>query len=98
MGRKYDDIKDGIPFDIKLEETTVRMDKTKKEVTLRGAEWAFQCCDCKLVHHFVFIPSKNKIKIVCWRDNRATAQLRRGKHLLIDGLEVVTLDKKRGEK
>jgi len=37
------------------------------------------CCDCGLVHRLQFRVVKGKVQFRAWRDNRATAQMRRGK-------------------
>ena len=36
-----------------------------------------RCCDCGLVHDIEFRISKGKISFRAWRDNRATAAVRR---------------------
>lgn len=35
------------------------------------------CCDCGLVHRMQFRVSKRKVQLRAWRDNRATARMRR---------------------
>ena len=75
MGRKSLQIKDGIPFDIVIENMAFGMGKHRK-ITM-AASWNFECCDCHLVHDVSLVPSKHKIKIIMHRDNRATSQLRR---------------------
>ena len=37
----------------------------------------FACCDCNLVHRLIFRVEGDKVIVSGWRDNRATAQLRR---------------------
>ena len=69
MGTKFTDTKSGEPVTLRY----VQALKTK------GANMNFACCDCGLVHNVVFIPLKTRIKIYFWRDNRRTANVRRGK-------------------
>lgn len=45
----------------------------------KGAAMNFSCCDCGLVHKIVILPLKTRAKIYFWRDNRATANIRRSK-------------------
>ncbi len=66
---KFKQVKDGEPVTIKY----VQAFKTK------GAVQNFACCDCGLVHKIVYIPLKTRLKIYYWRDNRQTANHRRGK-------------------
>ena len=79
MKRKYIDVLDMIPFDIKLTKAEVDIRLSGRIVHISGAQWNFRCCDCDLVHNVLIIPSKNKVKILMQRDNRATSQLRRYK-------------------
>ncbi len=65
---KFKDIKDGEPVVLEY----VQAFKTK------GAIMNFACCDCGLVHRIVYIPLKTRLKIYFWRDNRRTANRRRG--------------------
>ena len=37
------------------------------------------CCDCGLVHNIAYVPLKTRLKVYFWRDNRRTANHRRGK-------------------
>lgn len=47
-----------------------------------GKKYRIACCDCGLVHDFVFIAeSGDFIGVAAERNNRATAQRRRNKHL-----------------
>ena len=39
----------------------------------------FQCCDCGLVHVIRFRAKGSKLTFRAWRDERATAQVRRWK-------------------
>jgi hypothetical protein len=40
------------------------------------------CCDCSLVHQFVFRRAgKHGVELQVFRDNRATGQLRRYRHV-----------------
>ena len=66
---KFKDIEDGEPVTLEY----VQALKTK------GAAMNFACCDCGLVHRIVYIPLKTRLKIYFWRDNRRTANRRRGK-------------------
>ena len=77
MGRKKLQIKNGIPFDIFIENAGFGIGGHRKIV--KAALWSFECCDCSLVHDVSLVASKHKIKIIMHRDNRATAQLRRHK-------------------
>ena len=65
---KYKPAIDGEPVTIKY----VQAFKVK------GAVQNFACCDCGLVHRIVYIPLKTRLKIYYWRDNRQTANHRRG--------------------
>jgi len=38
------------------------------------------CCDCGLVHKLQFFPTEKGLDMAAWRDERATAQLRRHKY------------------
>jgi len=42
-----------------------------------GITLKFACCDCALVHTIQFFKTKEGLDMAHWRDNRATAQLRR---------------------
>lgn len=42
-----------------------------------GKKYRIACCDCGLVHDFVFIAGKGVVGIAAQRNNRATAQRRR---------------------
>jgi len=77
MGRKSIQIKDGISFDVAIENMGFGIGSHKKIV--KAAGWNFECCDCHLVHNVSLVASKHKIKIIMHRDNRATSQLRRHK-------------------
>ena len=66
---KFIDIKDGKPVVLGYVQA----------LKVKGANMNFACCDCGLVHNIVFIPLKTRIKIYFWRDNRRTANRRRGK-------------------
>jgi len=46
---------------------------------IKGAGLNFRCCDCGLVHKIVVLPFKTQVKLYFWRDNRATANIRRSK-------------------
>lgn len=37
------------------------------------------CCDCGLVHRMQFRVHRGRIQFKAWRDNRATAAMRRAK-------------------
>lgn len=63
------DIKEDIP--VVLEYRRVRGQKV--------ANMNFACCDCGLVHNIALVPLKTRIKMFFWRDNRRTANRRRGK-------------------
>jgi hypothetical protein len=43
----------------------------------RHNDYKIACCDCGLVHRFRFTAVGNTLRIRAWRDNRATAALRR---------------------
>lgn len=45
----------------------------------KGAVASLSCCDCGLVHTVVIVPLKTRAKLYLWRDNRATANVRRSK-------------------
>lgn len=53
------------------------------EIAAEGHKIA--CCDCSLVHLVKARVRKGRVEIVTWRDNRATANRRRGKRLLLLG-------------
>lgn len=56
---------------------TQRKDEEGFEVP-SGSLYRIACCDCGLVHDFIFISHDNKpIGIAARRNNRATAQRRR---------------------
>jgi hypothetical protein len=42
-----------------------------------GKLYRIACCDCGLVHDFVFVAGKGVVGIAARRNNRATAQRRR---------------------
>jgi hypothetical protein len=44
-----------------------------------GKLYRIACCDCGLVHDFVFVAGKGVVGIAARRNNRATAQRRRKK-------------------
>jgi hypothetical protein len=44
-----------------------------------GQLYRIACCDCGLVHDFVFIAGKGIVGIAARRNNRATAQRRRNR-------------------
>lgn len=46
-------------------------------ITLPNKVLDLACCDCSLVHQFVFRIHKGKLQIKGYRNNRATGQLRR---------------------
>ena len=48
----------------------------------------FACCDCNLVHRLEFRVEGNEVIISGWRDNRATAQLRRQRGIPIAGKKI----------
>lgn len=66
---RFKSLKDGEPVTIPYRQAL----KTK------GIKMNFCCCDCGLVHNIVVIPMKTRAKIYFWRDNRRTANARRGK-------------------
>lgn len=94
MPKKYETIEQGIPFDLEIEDVSMIHKKSKKKIKLRGVDMNLKCCDCGLVHNIMMLPSKTKVKLVFFRDNRKTAAQRRGKRMRIDGLEVATCKKK----
>ena len=65
---KFVVLKDGEPI-------TLSYCQAKKT---KGASMNFACCDCGLVHNVVFIPLKTRLKAYFFRDNRRTANRRRG--------------------
>jgi len=67
---KFEDVIEGEPITLPY----VQALKTK------GARMNFACCDCGLVHNVVFVPLKTRLKLYFWRDNRRTANRRRGKN------------------
>ncbi len=46
----------------------------------RVANMNMACCDCGLVHNIAVVPLKTRLKVFFWRDNRRTANHRRGKN------------------
>lgn len=52
------------------------------KIPWRKEDYKMACCDCGLVHRLRFKVLNNSQEIVmqAWRDNRATAQLRRHRH------------------
>jgi len=52
------------------------------KIPWRKEDYKMACCDCGLVHRLRFKVLSNSQEIVmqAWRDNRATAQLRRHRH------------------
>lgn len=46
-------------------------------VKWRKKDYKMACCDCHLVHRLRFTVVGGHVVIQGWRDNRATAQLRR---------------------
>ncbi len=65
---KFKQIEEDIPITIKY----------KQALKQKGAYLHFACCDCGLVHDIVMMPLKTRIKMWFWRDNKATANVRRG--------------------
>jgi hypothetical protein len=45
----------------------------------RQKDFKLGCCDCGLVHVFDFRIMDKKVEYRVWRDNRATAAMRRGR-------------------
>lgn len=45
----------------------------------KGAVMKIACCDCGLVHTLVIFPLKTRVKVYFYRDNKATANVRRRK-------------------
>ncbi len=45
--------------------------------------YKLRCCDCGLVHKIDFEIFKGNIQFRMWRDDRATAQIRRHKRRLV---------------
>lgn len=43
----------------------------------RREDYKMQCCDCGLVHRLRFSVTRGTLTMRAWRDNRATAQVRR---------------------
>jgi hypothetical protein len=74
--KSYEEIEDGIPFDVELKENIFTLGKRKK-VKTKCADMNFSCCDCGLVHNIAIVPSKTKVKVLMNRDNRRTGQTRR---------------------
>ena len=66
---KFKQIYDGVPITLKY----------KQALKAKGTHHYQACCDCGLVHSIVYIPMKTRLKIITWRDNRRTANHRRGK-------------------
>ena len=46
----------------------------------RNAALRFECCDCGLVHDFVFRPNGAKSYVIFKQNNRSTGQIRRYKY------------------
>ena len=46
----------------------------------RNMALRFACCDCGLVHDFVFRPNGAKSYVIFTRNNRSTGQVRRYKY------------------
>ncbi len=62
-----------------------------------GTRYRIACCDCGLVHDFVFVShDKKSIGIAARRNNRATAAKRRKKHP--KGGDIVPVKKKAAKK
>lgn len=51
----------------------------KVEVKWSTQDFKMACCDCGLVHRMRFRVKGSTLVIQGWRDNRATAQIRRKK-------------------
>jgi hypothetical protein len=70
MAERYDLVYDGESINVNYKENSL--------------DWA--CCDCGLVHRFEYYIEGDVLKIYSWRENRATAALRRyGKAYLFNG-------------
>ena len=52
-------------------------EKNGKKKNIKAVEIFTACCDCYLTHRRVIFIENKKLRIVSWRDNRATGQLRR---------------------
>jgi hypothetical protein len=44
-----------------------------------NTDYKAACCDCGLVHRFRFKVKGKTLTMMAWRDNRATAQIRRNR-------------------
>jgi len=47
------------------------------KIPWRTEDYKMACCDCDLVHRLRFTVKQGTLELQAWRDNRATAQLRR---------------------
>jgi hypothetical protein len=61
----------------------------KRYPAVKAGEWVqpvrkgykMACCDCGLVHVMNFRIRKGRVQLQAFRDNRATAQIRRRRHV-----------------
>ena len=58
--------------------------KARKYIQVKDYEWTdiepvhkIKCCDCGLVHTFIWRHYQGKLQLMAIRDNRATGQVRR---------------------
>ena len=70
---------------------TVRLYKPKAKDSLnwRKKDYKFACCDCNLVHRVRFAVKGSTLSFEVWRDNRATAALRRCRAALAETAQEV---------
>ena len=53
--------------------------KASDSVNWKTKDYKFACCDCNLVHRVRFKVVGSLLSFEVWRDNRATAQLRKSR-------------------
>ncbi len=55
----------------------------KVDIKWRRENFKLECCDCGLVHEFMFVVAGHRLRIIGKRDNRATGQKRRHRNITI---------------
>lgn len=81
MKTKYKKIENFVPLELELKNhQIIRKDTDGNKITTYSAKcasMAFACCDCNLVHDIIFIPKKDKLRVIMYRNNHKTSALRR---------------------